>query len=264
MGVTSTLTAAGTEVRSHPFVTVIGALTVACAAVGTVSLLDSRSRTSGSSPSCAHSSRRSETLEPESWRQASRNDGDSNATSTTARSSASSRSLHLRMAQESLHDDPPAVEALLEGVGEDLKQALEELRELARGLHPAVLTDRGLAPALQSLANRPPFPVQIGGVPSLRLGRAVEAAVYYGVAESLTNAAKYASASGARVQLSTTAGTIAVEIRDDGNGGADMRRGSGIRGLADRVEALGGQLEIRSPAGHGTLVRAELPLARAQ
>ena len=156
-------------------------------------------------------------------------------------------SLHLRMAQETLHDDPPAAEAMFEGVGDDLKHALEELRELARGLHPAVLTDRGLAPALQSLANRAPFPVEITGVPALRLPEAVEAAVYYVVAESLTNAAKHADASEARVELSRTNETVVVEIRDNGSGGASLSGGSGIRGLADRIEALGGQFRSRAP-----------------
>ncbi|MDX6620314.1 MAG: hypothetical protein QOK36_2700, partial [Gaiellales bacterium] len=142
-------------------------------------------------------------------------------------------SLQLRMAQECLHDDPPAAGAMLAGAGEDLKLALEELRELARGLHPAVLTDRGLAPALQSLANRAPFLVEIIGVPSLRLPQALEAAVYYVVAESLTNAAKYAEASEARVEMSTTSQLVLVEIRDNGTGGASLAGGSGIRGLAD-------------------------------
>jgi signal transduction histidine kinase len=169
-------------------------------------------------------------------------------------------SLHLRMAQETMHDDPPAAEAMFQSVGEDLKQALEELRELARGLHPAVLTDRGLAPALQSLANRAPFPVEIAGVSALRLPEATEAAVYYVVAESLTNAAKYADASEARIELSTTNETVVVEIRDNGRGGASLSGGSGIRGLADRIEALGGHLELASPAGAGTVIRAELPL----
>jgi signal transduction histidine kinase len=168
--------------------------------------------------------------------------------------------VQLRMAQECLRDDPSAAEAMLEGVGADLKLALEELRELARGLHPAVLTDRGLAPALQSLANRAPFPVDIAGVPPLRLAEAVEAAVYYVVAESLTNAAKYAGASEARVELSTTNATVVVEIRDNGNGGANLTSGTGLRGLADRIDALGGQFELQSPAGAGTVVRAELPL----
>ena len=169
-------------------------------------------------------------------------------------------SLHLRMAQETLHEDPPAAEAMLDGVGEDLKQALDELRELARGLHPAVLTDRGLAPALQSLANRSPFPVEVTGVPEQRLPEPIEAALYYVVAESLTNAAKHSGATKGHVELSTTAESVAVEIRDDGNGGAHMNAGSGIRGLADRVEALGGTLDLQSSPGAGTVVRVELPV----
>jgi signal transduction histidine kinase len=168
--------------------------------------------------------------------------------------------VHLRIAQECLGEDPAAAEAMLAGVGEDLKLALEELRELARGLHPAVLSERGLEPALQSLANRAPFPVEIVGVPPLRLAEGVEAAVYYVVAESLTNAAKHADASEGCVQISATEEEVTVEIRDNGSGGASMARGSGLRGLADRIEALGGQLELQSPSGGGTIVRATLPL----
>jgi signal transduction histidine kinase len=168
--------------------------------------------------------------------------------------------VHLRIAQESLRDDPAAAESMLTSVGEDLKLALEELRELARGLHPAVLTDRGLEPALQSLAHRAPFPVEIVGVPATRLDEAVEAAVYYVVAESLTNAAKHADASGARVEISATDGEVVVEISDNGSGGASMDRGAGIRGLADRIEALGGRLDLTSPLAGGTVVRAALPL----
>jgi signal transduction histidine kinase len=168
--------------------------------------------------------------------------------------------LGLRMAQESLEDDPVGAASMLEGAGDDLKQALAELRELARGLHPAVLTDRGLAPALQSLAQRAPFPVEIAGVPSGRLPAAVEAALYYVVAESLTNAAKHAAASIVRVELSLVEGSVIVEIRDDGTGEAQMAGGSGIRGLSDRVEALSGTFSLRSVPGTGTLVRAALPL----
>src|SRR6476659_4572614 len=145
---------------------------------------------------------------------------------------------------------------MLARAGEDLKLALEELRELARGLHPAVLTYRGLEPALHSLANRAPFPVEITGVSRVRLPEAVEAAVYYVVAESLTNAAKHSDASEARVELSTTADSVSVEIRDNGGGGADLRKGTGLRGLADRVEALGGTLHLQSGAGSGTSVHA--------
>jgi signal transduction histidine kinase len=169
-------------------------------------------------------------------------------------------SLHLRMAQECLHEDPAAAEALLEGVGEDLKTALAELQELARGLHPAILTDRGLVPALQSLAGRAPFTVDLIAAAPDRLPEAVEAAVYYVVAESLTNAAKHAHASEVTIELSTTADSVVVEIRDNGRGGASPRKGTGVRGLADRVEALGGSLRLQSDAGVGTTVRAELPL----
>jgi signal transduction histidine kinase len=169
-------------------------------------------------------------------------------------------SLSLRMAQECLHDDPPAAESLLEGVGEDLKRALAELRELARGLHPALLTDRGLEPALQSLAHRAPFPVEVTVGPSLELSDAVEAAVYYIVAESLTNTAKHAGASQADVVLAATSDGVDVQIRDDGCGGATLGTGSGIQGLADRVEALGGRFGLVSPTGAGTVVQAVLPL----
>ena len=168
--------------------------------------------------------------------------------------------VHLRIAQESLREDPAAAEAMLADVGEELKLALEELRELARGLHPAVLTDRGLEPALHSLANRASFPVEIVGVPPVRLAEAVEAAVYYVVAESLTNAAKHADASAARIAISATTEEVVAEISDNGSGGASMAGGSGLRGLADRVEALGGQLDLESPSGDGTVVRATLPL----
>jgi signal transduction histidine kinase len=168
--------------------------------------------------------------------------------------------VRLRIAQECLREDPAAAETLLAGVGEDLKLALEELRVLARGLHPAVLSDRGLDPALQSLANRAPFAVEIVGVPPLRLDEGVEAAIYYVVAESLTNTAKHANASEARVEISATSAEVVFEIRDNGSGGASMDGGSGLRGLADRIEALGGQLDLKSPYGGGTAVRATLPL----
>jgi signal transduction histidine kinase len=124
----------------------------------------------------------------------------------------------------------------------------------------SVLSDRGLEPALRSLANRAPFPVEISGVPRLRLDEGVEAAIYYLVAESLTNAAKHANATEARVEISTTNAEVVVEVRDNGSGGASMDRGSGLRGLADRIEALGGQLDLKSPSGGGTVVRTTLPV----
>ena len=169
--------------------------------------------------------------------------------------------VQLRIAQESLREDPAAAEAMLADMGEELKVALAELRELARGLHPAVLTDRGLEPALRSLATRAPFPVEILGVPSRRLDEGIEAAVYYFVAESLTNAAKHAGASGAHVDVEATDAQVVVAIRDNGSGGAAMSRGSGLRGLADRIQALGGRFELESPPGRGTVVRATLPLS---
>jgi signal transduction histidine kinase len=175
-----------------------------------------------------------------------------------------SLSLQLRQAQLALRDDRARAEELLQAAGEDLSLALEELRELARGLHPAVLTDRGLGPALGSLADRAPFPVEIAGAPSQRFDPALEAAVYYVVAESLTNVAKYADASSAQVEVSSTDDVISVAVRDDGRGGASIGAGSGLRGLADRVEALGGRLDVRSPVGAGTVVRARLPLRRGQ
>src|SRR5436190_21936840 len=138
---------------------------------------------------------------------------------------------------------------MLDGVGEDLKLALEELRELARGLHPAILTERGLPPALQSIATRAPFEVEIDGVPHERLPAVVEAAIYYVVAESLTNAAKHAGASEAQVELSTTGDTVTVEIRDNGGGGAKLAAGPGTRGLDHRYATPGGPFELQSPVG---------------
>ena len=171
-----------------------------------------------------------------------------------------SLSLQLRLAQQAVERDPATAAAMLGEAADELNRALEDLRELARGLHPAILTDRGLHAAFESLATRAPFPVEISGVPGDRFDEAVEAALYYVVAESLTNAAKYAEPSAARVDMSRTDSSVVVEIHDDGRGGANLGGGSGLRGLADRVEALGGRLEVRSPVGAGTVVRAQLPL----
>jgi signal transduction histidine kinase len=168
--------------------------------------------------------------------------------------------IQLRMLERCL-DDPAKARALLEGAAEELDQALAELRELARGLHPAVLADRGLAPALETLAARAPLPMYVEGVPAERLGEPVEAAVYFVVAESLTNAVKHSGASELRVRMATAGGEVRVEIADDGCGGADPGTGTGLRGLADRVEALGGRLTLDSPPGAGTVLRAALPLA---
>jgi PAS domain S-box-containing protein len=143
--------------------------------------------------------------------------------------------------------------------GEELSHALQELRELARGIHPAVLTERGLEPAVRALADRAPLPVELDVCIPERLPDPVEAAAYYVVAEALTNVAKYAQASEVIVELGRGNGNACIEVRDDGIGGAVPDRGSGLRGLADRVEALGGRLVLDSPAGAGTTLRAEIP-----
>jgi signal transduction histidine kinase len=150
----------------------------------------------------------------------------------------------------------PEASELLDEAGADLQASLEELRELARGIHPAILTDRGLAAALQALAERAPVPVSLSvdEVP-----RAVEAAIYFVVSEGLANVAKYAGAASAAVTVRRGPSAVTVEIADDGVGGADMAAGSGLRGLADRVGALDGRIRLESPPGGGTILRAEIP-----
>jgi PAS domain S-box-containing protein len=168
-------------------------------------------------------------------------------------------SLSLRLALAKLDADPTGGREMLEGANDELQRALEELRELARGLHPAVLTDRGLRPAVEALAARVPLEVEIVDITDRRLPEPVEAAAYYLIAEALTNVTKYARASTVRVRVGASDSSIVVEVTDDGVGGADPAHGSGLRGLADRVEALGGWLEVVSPAGAGTALRAEIP-----
>jgi PAS domain S-box-containing protein len=168
-------------------------------------------------------------------------------------------SLSLRLAQARLTSEPDEANKLLDAAREELSRAIEDLRELARGIHPAILTDRGLDAALVALSLRSPVPVSVD-VPEERLPGPVEAAAYYVIAESLTNVAKYARASAATVKVTCENGHAVVEVRDDGIGGADAASGTGLRGLADRVEALAGSLDVDSPAGGGTLVRAQIPL----
>jgi signal transduction histidine kinase len=168
--------------------------------------------------------------------------------------------LKLGMAKARLPEDPATAATLVEEAHAEATQAVEELRELARGIHPTVVSERGLGPALEGLAVRAPLPVEVSGVPEERLPESVEVAVYYAVAEALTNVAKYAEASEASVRLARVEQTLRVEISDDGVGGADPSRGSGLRGMADRIESLDGQIELESPPGAGTTLRAELPL----
>jgi PAS domain S-box-containing protein len=168
-------------------------------------------------------------------------------------------SLTVRMAARRLAGDPTARE-MLDRAGDELIRALEELRELARGLHPAVLSDHGLRAAIEAVADRAPVPVTVDVPAGERLPETIEAAAYFVVCEALTNVAKYAHASEARVRVERSDGHAQVEVVDDGVGGADESGGSGLRGLADRVEALGGRLVVTSPVGQGTTVRARLPV----
>jgi PAS domain S-box-containing protein len=168
-------------------------------------------------------------------------------------------SLSLRLAQAKLQTDPAAAEAVLESSRNELAAALDELRELARGIHPAILTDRGLAAALEALASRLPIPVEIE-TPEIDLPQPVEAAAYYVIAEALANVIKYARASVVTVRVSCDDTSTHVEVADDGVGGADAAGGSGLRGLSDRVAALEGTLTVDSPPEQGTRIVAEIPM----
>jgi signal transduction histidine kinase len=173
-------------------------------------------------------------------------------------------SLKLGMARKRLGDDADGMTLrLVEEAQAESRAALEELRDLARGIHPAVLSDRGLGVALRELASRATVPTDVVEAPEARLLPAVEATAYFVVAECLTNIGKYAHASSASVRVRPEVGRLVVEVVDDGIGGAEPDRGSGLRGLADRVGALNGSLEVASPSGHGTRVRAEIPLVGA-
>jgi PAS domain S-box-containing protein len=149
---------------------------------------------------------------------------------------------------------------LLDHAIDELATGLQELRDLASGLHPAVLSERGLVPALEALALRAPVPVELEAVPHTRLPQATEAAAYYVVAEALANVQKHANARRVVVRASVDANLLTVEVVDDGTGGADVE-GTGLRGLADRVEALGGTLRVESAAGRGTRLLAHIPAA---
>jgi signal transduction histidine kinase len=170
-----------------------------------------------------------------------------------------SLALTLRLARNRLDPESEAAGLVDRGLDE-LDAGLSELRELARGIHPAVLSERGLAPAIESLAARAPVPVEVSVLPAQRLPPPVETAAYFLVAEALTNVARYAQASEADVAVTRENGRAVIEVRDDGVGGADPGSGSGLRGIADRVAALDGRLHVESPAGGGTVVRAEIPV----
>jgi len=168
--------------------------------------------------------------------------------------------LDVQVARRRLAKDPSQIEPFLERLGNELKEASEELRELARGIHPAVLTERGLAAAVGALATRSTVPVEVVDPPEERFPPAIEATAYFTVAEALTNVAKYAQASHAVVEIASDGSDLVVEVRDDGVGGASIGSGSGLSGLADRVGANDGILTVDSEPGAGTCVRAVLPL----
>jgi signal transduction histidine kinase len=149
-------------------------------------------------------------------------------------------------------------ERLIANAREQLQEAVSELRDLARGIHPALLSDRGLAPALESLIARSPLPVELHAT-SRRFAPVAEAAIYFTVAEALTNVAKHARASRAVVRVDIEGDTLTAQVADDGIGGADDTVGSGLRGLTDRLEALGGALTVASPPGVGTTILARVP-----
>jgi signal transduction histidine kinase len=170
--------------------------------------------------------------------------------------------LSLRLARTRVERDPAEAGRMLDAATRELQAALQSLRELARGIHPAVLSDHGLGAALEALAARFPFPVEIESVPEERLPDAVEATAYFVVAEAITNVARYAHASAARVSIEHGGDELIVVVSDDGIGGADPGAGSGLRGLADRVAVLDGSLSVDSPPGRGTTVRAMIPCPR--
>jgi len=166
--------------------------------------------------------------------------------------------LELRMARAKIDSDPVEAAEFLDAAVDALTEATAELRELARGIHPVVLTEGGLGPALRALVERCSIPAKLTEVPDGRYPAAVEAAAYFVVAEALTNAVRYSQASAVEVRATRQDGRLRVVVTDDGRGEADLL-GSGVRGIADRVAAVDGTLSVRSPAGRGTVVRAELP-----
>jgi PAS domain S-box-containing protein len=169
--------------------------------------------------------------------------------------------LDLRMARARLDDDPARAREYLDAALADLKQATAELRELARGIHPAALTEGGLRPALEALVARSSVPVRLVAVPDKRFAAPVEATAYFTVAEGLTNACRYAAARRVEVEARQLDGRLRVEVRDDGQGGADPAAGTGLRGLAARVAALDGRMQVSGPASGGTVLRVEIPCA---
>jgi signal transduction histidine kinase len=170
-------------------------------------------------------------------------------------------SLALGIARERATGTDPELESLLESASKEAREALVELRELARGIHPAVLTETGLRGALQALVERSPIATTLGDVPDERFPAPIEATAYFVASEALANVAKHAAAETTVITITRSAGVLIVQVSDDGVGGARPDGGSGLRGLADRVASVGGSVRIDSPAGGGTRIEAEIPLA---
>jgi signal transduction histidine kinase len=168
----------------------------------------------------------------------------------------------LRIAQDTVPAELPALRADLGQVAEELIEVMEELREMSRGLHPVILSEGGLSPALRTLAQRSAIPVELHVNTKSRYPPPVEVAAYYVVSEALTNTTKHADASHAEVIVEEQDSTLWLRVRDDGAGGAAPQRGSGLVGLRDRVEALGGSIDVASPASYGTVIQVSLPIER--
>jgi signal transduction histidine kinase len=171
--------------------------------------------------------------------------------------------LQLRTAEAALPPDWDALRKQVSDVIEGLRGVSEDLQEISRGIHPAILSRGGLGPALKTLARRSAVPVELCIGIDRRLPESIEVAAYYVVAESLTNAAKYAQASEVRVSVTADCANLHLSITDDGVGGADSGKGSGLIGLVDRVEALGGKLRVSSVVGSGTTLQATIPIEQS-
>jgi signal transduction histidine kinase len=168
--------------------------------------------------------------------------------------------LELRVAQSMVPPALPALETEIGRIADELTEAIDDVREIARGIHPAILSEGGLGPALKTLARRAAVAVELDGAATERLPEPIEVAAYYVVSEALTNATRHARASVVRVAVQQRDDSLYLSIRDDGVGGVDLARGSGLIGLRDRAEALGGSIEVRSPPGEGTLILVRLPV----
>jgi signal transduction histidine kinase len=168
--------------------------------------------------------------------------------------------LELRTAAAGVPADSSGLSSQLAAIADDLTGSLDDLRELSRGIHPAILSEGGLGPALKALGRRSPVPVEVRVDLPKRLPESIEVGAYFVVSEALANAAKHAQSSVVQVDVRVVEDALRLSVNDDGVGGADPNRGSGLLGLADRVQALGGAISITSPSGHGTTLSLTVPI----